>query len=247
MSASPALPRRLPQSPWARFREWFAHRYFRAIGPLRGERVDLPGTDRALQILRPYPVVRDPDKYLPHWAEIWPAGVVLAGFIAREPEVFAGRRVLEIGPGVGVTAVAAMQAGADLVVADYAPGSLALTALNAREQTGNEPHSVRVNWRHPGSRLVEAAGDGFAIVLGADMLYQKEDAKPLVALLEQILAPDGEVWVAEPGREAAERLVRMLRKRGWSGPTEECASPLPDPQDESWDIMRVHRLRRPAV
>jgi predicted nicotinamide N-methyase len=247
MSASVASPTQSPQSPWQRFREWFAHRYFRAVGPLRTERVALPGTDRSLQIVRPYPLNRDPDKYLPHWAEIWPAGVVLAGYIAREPEVFAGRRVLEIGPGVGVTAVAAMQAGADLVVADYAPGSLALTALNVREQAGRAPRIVRVNWRYPNSRLREAAGDGFAIVLGADMLYQKEDAKPLAALLEQLLAPDGEVWVAEPGREAAERLVKMLRKRGWSGPTEECASPLPDPQDESWDIMRVHRLRRPAV
>jgi predicted nicotinamide N-methyase len=247
MSAAAATTMRSRQSPLERPREWFAHRYFRAVGPLRTERVDLPGTDRSLVIVRPYPLFRDPDTYLPHWVEIWPAGVVLAGYIAREPEVFAGRRVLEIGPGVGVTAVAAMQAGADLVIADYAPGSLTLTALNVREQAGTEPRRVRVNWRYPNARLWEAVGDGFAIVLGADMLYKKEDAKPLVELLERILAPDGEVWIAEPGREAAERLVKMLRKRGWSGPTEECASPLPDPQDESWDIMRVHRLRRPAI
>lgn len=244
MSDSAAAPIPSRQSPWDRIREWHTQRHFRGIGPLRTEHVDLPGTDRSLQITRPYPVVRDPDKHLPHWAEIWPAGVVLAGFISREPGVFEDMRVLEIGPGVGVTAIAAMQAGADLVVADYAPGSLALTALNALNQVGAKPESLRVNWRVPTPEFFTVANEGFSIVLGADMLYMSQDIKPLVTLLERILVPDGEVWIAEPGRDAAVRLVKTLRKRGWHGPSEECVSPLPDPQDGSWDIMWIHRLRR---
>lgn len=191
--------------------------------------------------------IADPTQtYNPYWPEIWPSGVVLAGVIAREPGIFQGKRVLELGPGVGVTAVAAMDAGADLVVADYAPGSLALCALNALDQIGREPQILLVDWRDPCPDLVAAAGAGFAVVLAADVLYDQKMVKPMDQLLDRIVAPGGEVWIADSGRDAAERLLDTLRRRGWWGGSEECASTLPDPNAHTWDIVTVHRLHRPA-
>jgi predicted nicotinamide N-methyase len=172
--------------------------------------------------------------------------VVLAGVIAREPWRLRGERVLEVGPGAGLTAVAAAQAGADLVVIDYAAASLALTARNVREQTGVEPTTVLINWREPTAQFLDLMGDGFKVVLGADMLYEMKDARPLARFLERAVATDGEVWITHPGREAAERLVKILRERGWQGTSEQCASPIPDPQDDSWDTMQIHRLRHPG-
>ena len=190
--------------------------------------------------------VADPEQtFMPYWAEIWPSGVVLAGSILREPDAFRGKRILELGPGAGVTAVAAMCAGADLTVADYAPGSLALTALNALDQVGHEPKTLLVNWREPSPEFFAAAGAGFAIVLLADVLYEQKDVKPLGALLERIVAPGGEAWIAEPGRDAAERLLETLRGWGWRGWSEECASARFDPNFHTRDIVTVHRLRRP--
>jgi predicted nicotinamide N-methyase len=242
-----ATRRRAPtKSLWDRITLWSGEREVRAVGPERVDEVALPGTDRAVQIRRPYPAEPDPEDYPPHWCEIWPAGVVLAGVIAREPWRLRGQRVLEVGPGAGVTAVAAAQAGADLVLIDYAAASLALTARNVREQTGVEPRTVLINWREPSAKFLELVGDGFAVVLGADMLYEMKDARPLARFLERVVAVDGEVWITHPGRDAAERLVEILRGRGWQGPSEECATPIPDPQDNSWDIMQLHRLRRPA-
>lgn len=222
------------------------------IGSLRVDRVDLPGTDMTLRITRTAEfnrlldaAVADPKQPpMPYWAEIWPSGVVLAGMVAREPGVFQGKRVLELGPGVGVTAVAAMQAGADLMIADYAPGSLALCALNALDQVGWEPRTLLVNWRKPSPELFAAAGAGFSIVLAADVLYHQKDVKPLVTLIERILAPDGEVWIAEPGRDAAESLLEKVSRRGWHCVSEECANTRPDPNYHTRDIVTVHRLRR---
>jgi predicted nicotinamide N-methyase len=224
-----------------------------SIGSLRVDRVDLPGTEVTLRIARTADfnrlldvAVADPKQTsMPFWAEIWPSGVVLAGMIVREPDALRGKRVLELGPGVGVTAVAAMYAGADLTVADYAPGSLTLTALNALDQVGHEPHTLLVNWRDPGPALFAAAGVGFAIVLLADVLYEQKDVNPLDTLLERIVAPGGEVWIAEPGRDAAESLLEKLRERGWHGSSEACASARPDPNDRTRDVVTVHRLRRP--
>ena len=78
----------------------------------------------------------DPEQNLPYWAELWPSGVALAAKIARDPGIVRGRRVLELGCGLGVTAIAALKAGADLLVTDYSPEALALCALNALDQAG---------------------------------------------------------------------------------------------------------------
>ncbi len=229
-----------------RVREWFLLRSMRALGPLRVERVALPGTAMALEVTRPRPESAAPPHILPVWTEIWPSGVVLAGMIAREPDRFAGRRVLEVGPGVGLCAISALRAGAELVVADRAPGALALCVLNARRQAGRTPETLQVNWRYPSPALFAAAGDGFAIVLAADILYRQEDVRPLARLLERVVAPGGEVWLAEPGRPQAVRLVEVLRRRGWAGGSEACLSPWPDPEVGTTGEVTVHRLRRPG-
>lgn len=212
---------------------------------MRVDRVDLPGTDVTLRITRPYPVI--PGRYhAPYWSYIWPSGVVLAGMIARNPSVLRGRRVLELGPGVGVTTVAAVQAGAELVIADAVPESLAFCALNALDQAGIEPKTVRVDWRTPSRELFAAAAEGFSLVLAADVLYDVADVEPLVALVDRIIAPGGELWLAEPGRAASMQMVKVIRERGWHGASEQCISPWLDPLSPTNNVVTVHRLRQPS-
>jgi hypothetical protein len=135
-------------------------------------------------------------------------------------------------------------------VADAVPGSLTFCAFNGLDQAGVEPKAVRVNWRKPSSELFAVAGEGFSLVLAADALYQDADVQPLLSLVERIVAPGGELWLAEPGRDPAEDLVKAIRKRGWRGKSVEFDSPRPDPHyhyDEDFDTVTVHRLRRPSV
>jgi len=223
------------------------HAVIQATGPLRVDYVDLPGTDVTLRITRPYTVYTDGPKFGPYWGEIWPSGVILAEVIARDPHVLLGRRVLELGPGLGVTAVAALQAGADLVVADARPGSLDFCALNTLDNVGIEPKTVCVNWRKPSREFFAVAGEGFSLVLAADVLYDYEDVEPLITLVERILAPGGELWLAEPGRNAAQDLVKTMRKRGWHDEEDAYTSLLPDPHDRVKDVVTVHRLCPPSA
>ena len=268
--APPAIP--LPRTLWQRLQAWCAHRshqrptgiclsrrhellaQLQSLGPLRTDRIDLPGHDVPLWIRRTADYQRllsnavyDPAQdVMPHWAEIWPSGVVLAGVIAQHPHRLQDRRVLELGPGVGVTAVAALQAGADLVVADAAAGSLALCAFNTLDQAGVEPTPLRVNWRTSRRALMKAAGEGFSLVLAADTLYHEADVVPLLVLVERLVTPGGELWLADPGRAPAKHFVNELRRAGWRGTSEQVESPWPDPQDQTIDIVTVYRLRRPA-
>src|SRR5215204_6357497 len=148
------------------------HEALAAIGPLRVDRVDLPGTTESLLISRPVDYDRliddaaaDPEQNLPYWAELWPSGVALAAKITRDPSIVQGRRVLELGCGLGVTAVAALIAGADLLVTDYSLEALALCSLNTFDLVEIQPQTLRVNWRDTGTTMYGTVEGTFPVVL----------------------------------------------------------------------------------
>src|SRR5216684_2773150 len=57
------------------------------------------------------------DERLPHWAEIWASSIALAERLATEAG--AGRRLLELGCGVGLVSTAAARQGFDVTAIDY--------------------------------------------------------------------------------------------------------------------------------
>jgi predicted nicotinamide N-methyase len=187
----------------------------------------------------------DPEQNLPYWAELWPSGIALGAAILREPDQVRGKRVLELGCGLGVTAIAALKAGADLLATDYSPEALALCRMNVRSQAGAEPETLKVNWRKPSATFLEAAGAGFPVVLAADVVYEARDIEPLLELIERVLSPGGLLWLAEPGRRPAGQFVDTLRERGWSCQSDRIAGPWPDPEDNRKGVVvNVHRFSR---
>lgn len=226
-----------------------------SVGPLGETHLTLPRSGVAYRITRPTDVDRlldaavdDPEQNLPYWAELWPSGIALADAIVARPEVVAGQRVLEIGCGLGVTAIAAGAAGAQLTVTDYAPESLWLCRYNCLANQSPEPATMQMNWRQPPEELFALAGDGFPVVLAADVLYESRDVQPLLALVERLVAPGGLLWLAEPRRPVAARFIELAVERGWatSEPDGVWDGPWPEPNDARVRV-RVHRLYRPAA
>src|SRR5215204_5701127 len=75
------------------------------------------------------------EEFLPYWAELWPSALALARVLARRP--LTGRRVIELGCGLGLPAIAAALAGGRVLATDWSPDSVAMTARNA-ERNGVE-------------------------------------------------------------------------------------------------------------
>ncbi len=218
--------------------------------PLRRDQVAIPGTATTLEIVRPVDidalldqVVDDPEQNLPYWAELWPSGIALATAIAHAPAQVRGLPVLELGSGLGITAAIALAAGADLIATDYAPESLLLTRANCLHHTGREPRTLRINWRDGGESVLAEAPGGFPVVLAADVLYERRDIEPLLALVDRIVAPGGMLWLAEPGRPPAATFLAEASRRGWTASTDRHDGPWPDPGDAGV-VVAVHRLRR---
>lgn len=220
------------------------------LGPLATVEVSLPLSGACYRITRPTDIdllidamANDPEENLPHWAEIWPSGLALADAILAAPEMVAGTRVLELGCGLGATAIAALQAGADLTVTDYAEGALSLCRWNTLANAGREPAMRQLNWRRPDDALLQMAGDGFPVVLAADVLYEARDIEPLLGLVQRLVAPGGTLWLAEPGRPIAREFVKRAEASGWCRDGSDESGPWFDERSVAY-VVTVYRLRR---
>lgn len=96
----------------------------------------------------------------PYWAFCWGSGQALARFLLDHPERVRGLRVLDLGTGSGIAAIAAARAGAREVFAlDIDPNARRAAALNA------EHNGVSI-------RTIGQAPLEFDLLLGADVLYE---------------------------------------------------------------------------
>jgi predicted nicotinamide N-methyase len=142
------------------------------------------------------------DEFLPYWAELWPAGVELARLVsARE---LGGRRVLELGCGLGLPSIAAALRGAHVVATDWAGDALPLLERNAA-RNGATLRTARLDWRDA------TLEPGWDLVLASDVLYERRYADVLVDVLGR-LAP-AEAIVADPGRPYASAFLDAARER----------------------------------
>jgi predicted nicotinamide N-methyase len=144
----------------------------------------------------------DEDEFLPYWAELWPSGVALAETVARLD--VRGRRVLELGAGLGLPSLAAALGGADVLATDWAADAVALLRSNA-SRNGIALRAERVRWDDPDPLLREAP---WQLVLGADLLYEERNAGLLLELLPRL---GGEILLAEPGRPFAQPFLDRWR------------------------------------
>jgi len=179
------------------------------------------------------------DERLPYWAELWPSALVLA---ARVGDLeLGGRRVVELGCGLGLPATVAALGGADVLATDWYEEALAFTRANA-SAAGARLETLLVDWREPPPPLLARAP--VDLVMGADVLYEERNGTALADLLARLLPPGGEALVADPRRPHAAALLDPLRERGWAHSVEEVRHG--GRPDESGPVIHLHRLIAPG-
>jgi len=205
----------------------------RALGPDPVEEiVGLDGRD--VRVLRPRDgesllseEAFEHEEFLPYWAELWPSARVLAAQVAAR--ALRGARTLELGCGLGLPSIAAALAGGRVLATDWSPDAVEAAAHNAR-RNGVEIEVAVVPWQRP-EAIVERAPWDF--VIGADLLYERRNAGQLLELLPRLVDQRGEVWIADPGRRAADAFLAGLAGR-WE---------RRDQRDAEHPSVTVHRLR----
>lgn len=133
----------------------------------------------------------------PYWAHLWGGGLALARYF-REHETVRGRRVLDLGAGSGLVAIAAAKAGARNVIAsDGDPDALAAVVVNAALNgvTVDVLHGDPLSGQPPAVDLV-AIGDLF---------YEAGLARRVVAFLDRCAAAGIDILIGDPFRTSLPR------------------------------------------
>ncbi len=183
--------------------------------------------------------------HMPYWGLLWPSGVALAEEALAQPDALTGRRVLELGCGLGVTATAALDTGASLIAADCFDEALIFTRYNTLRNTGHMPHTALLDWRTEAGRAACVAAAPFDLLLAADVLYEQENLEPLLALVPHLLTADGAFWLAEPGRRVSRAFVDAARRHGWHD--DEHIYERAWPPDGDTVRVAVHRFTLPHI
>ena len=125
----------------------------------------------------------------PYWAFAWAGGQALARYILDNPDTVRGKRVLDIGSGSGLVALAAAQAGAASVLAADID-AFACAAIRLNVQANHRDITVTQD------DLIGTANVWDVILVG-DLFYERPLAERLLAWLTPLGVP---VLLGDPGR-----------------------------------------------
>ena len=171
------------------------------------------------------------DERLPYWADLWPSAQILANEVAIMR--LSGLRVLELGCGLGVVALGAVMAGADVTATDYYDDAILFASLNVATATGTVIDTRMVNW----VAMPEDLGK-FDVVLASDVLYEHRYASMVAEAIAKTLRRGGEAIVADPGRIALAEFLEECSDRGLTSEPD----PRPYVDGEIKQTITLHRL-----
>jgi ETFB lysine methyltransferase len=144
------------------------------------------------------------DERLPYWADVWPSAICLAERVAGETGT--GKRLLELGCGVGYVCAVAAARGFDVLATDYYVEALEFTQVNLARNQLPPVKTQLIDWR-----VLHDDLGVFDVVAAADVLYEKTYPALIAKAIEQTLKPDGVALIADPGRRGAATFQQKCR------------------------------------
>jgi len=158
----------------------------------------------------------------PLFGLLWPSSARLAERLAARP-VRAGERILEIGCGLALASLVGHRRGADITASDCHPLAQGFLCENAR-LNGLAP----VKYRHgqwsvaaprPGGRPATGGArivrGRFDLIIGSDLLYERDDDSALAGFIGRHAAIGAEVWIVDPDRGNRTAFNRQMAALGF--------------------------------
>lgn len=127
------------------------------------------------------------------FGQIWPSARVLA--LEMHTFDLVGKRILEIGAGLGLPSLVIHRREGDITVSDWHPLSqtflnenLSLNAMGPlKYQTGN--------WVETNPKLGQ-----FDLIIGSDVLYERQQPGELAVFIDRHAAPSAQIIIVDPNR-----------------------------------------------
>ena len=157
----------------------------------------------------------------PLFGLLWPSGQQLAARLALHP-VRVGERILEIGCGLALASLVGHRRGADMTASDGHPLAGVFLRENLR-LNGLPPMPYRHGRWSPDATdaathdpaLDDPVEGRYDLIIGSDLLYERDDAGALASFIGRHVQPDAEVWVVDPNRGNRPAFNRRMVAQGY--------------------------------
>lgn len=212
---------------------------------VRYQTIEIGDVDIHLRTLRDRQQYDDPDNIAedlgissatwPLFGIVWPSGEVLAQFMSDFQ--IEGKRILEVGCGIGLTSLLLNHRSADITATDYHPEVAGFLQENTLLNDGETIPFIRVAW--------DDKDDGrlgkFDLIVGSDLIYEKEHIKMLSDFINQHAKPDCEVILVDPGRGYHARFSKQMVKLGYTHSQSQPQNLVDQVPEFSGQVLRYQR------
>jgi predicted nicotinamide N-methyase len=157
----------------------------------------------------------------PLFGLLWPSGTHLAARIAKRA-VQANETILEVGCGLALASLVGHRRGANVTASDVHPLAEVFLQENLR-LNGLPPLKYRNgSWvdqeivRLPGEPLRLKVEGRFNLIIGSDLLYDRNATVALAGFIGRHACENCEVWIADPERGNRPAFNLLMAAQGYS-------------------------------
>ncbi len=162
----------------------------------------------------------------PLFGLLWPSGAHLAARLALRPVVLT-ERILEIGCGLGLASLVGHRRGADVTASDGHPLAEAFMRENLRLNGLAPMKYCQGRWGAEGVLPPSGLQGEFDLIIGSDVLYERDGNGTLAAFIALHAAPAAEVWIVDPDRGNRAAFNRQMAALAFERHEQRLAHALP--------------------
>ena len=145
----------------------------------------------------------------PLFGLLWPSGQVLAGVMVSY--ALAGKRILELGCGLGLASLVVHRRGGDITASDCHPLAAGFLAENLRLNQLPVMKYQDANWNRANPQL-----GLFDLIIGSDVLYDRGQPEALSQFIDRHSSLDVEVLIVDPDRGNQQSFNRKMGVLGYA-------------------------------
>lgn len=147
---------------------------------------------------------------------LWPSGSRLAERMALRP-VNSKERILELGCGLGLASLVGHRRGANITASDCHPLAGEFLRENLRLNHLSPMNYQHGHWgQHAAQEQDPAVSSKFDLIIGSDILYERDEQGDLANYIHQHLEDRAEVWVVDPNRGNRAHFHRNMAAQGFA-------------------------------
>ncbi|MFW2366061.1 MAG: class I SAM-dependent methyltransferase [Desulforhopalus sp.] len=129
----------------------------------------------------------------PFWTHLWDGSMILSYILGSQPNA-QGKRLLEIGAGLGAPGLAAATAGFEVTISNYEDIVTDFQRVSAAASKLKGINFIQMDWFNPPSP------EPFDVLAGAEILFREDLYQPLLNVMRALLKTDGAIYLAHDAK-----------------------------------------------